>query len=188
MIPDSHPYWHVRNVLERNRNVISVPMSYYVYEPRRIEDFRDAWEVDIVDFLNVAHVTRLIQGTPSGRELAIHSNVQVDGSERLHLIMVDMSTGARAQLLKLRAFLSHDVFQKISWYASGRSFHGYGSELMSQADWYKFMGLLLLANQPHQNPTVDPRWIGHRLIAGYAALRWTKNTNRYITTPALVNV
>ncbi|MHB1292207.1 MAG: primase 1D-like protein [Sulfuricella sp.] len=36
------------------------------------------------------------------------------------------------------------------------------------------------------SPTVDPRWVGHRLISGYAALRWTKNTEQYLNTPTLI--
>ena len=117
-------------------------------------------------------------------ELALHSNVEVVGNESLHLVMVDMSTTARAHLEKLRAFLGDNFYQQIAWYSSGRSFHGYGTELLPQQDWYKFMGLLLLANQPHLGATVDPRWIGHRLLAGYAALRWTKNTSHYLGVPS----
>lgn len=45
------------------------------------------------------------------------------------------------------------------------------------------MGKLFLATQVGVPPTVDPRWVGHRLIAGYAALRWTKNTPHYVDTP-----
>lgn len=187
MIPASHPYWHVREVLERHANVVSVPLSYYTYEPRTIKDERQTWEVDFDTFLDARRMAQFIDETPTGRELAIHSNIRVNGNDRLHLVMVDMSTAARAQLHKLRVFLGDNSFQQIAWYSSGRSFHGYGTTLMPQSKWYEFMGLLLLANQPHQTPTVDPRWIGHRLLAGYASLRWTRNTSRYIVVPTRVD-
>jgi hypothetical protein len=107
-------------------------------------------------------------------------------NQTLHLVMVDMSTGARAHLEKLRAFIGDNYADKIAWYRSGRSFHGYGDTLLTGELWVRFMGLLLLANQPSLEPTVDPRWIGHRLLAGYAALRWTKNTEHYLSAPSSI--
>lgn len=101
----------------------------------------------------------------------------------MHIPMVDMSTGSVAQLAKLRPFLGEELFQRFKWYKSGRSFHGYGRTLVTSSEWSALMGTLLLANQKGLAPTVDPRWVGHRLIAGYAALRWTKNTPHYINLP-----
>lgn len=78
------------------------------------------------------------------------------------------------------------LISKMIWYESGRSFHGYGTTLISNEEWIQLMGRLLLVNQPQQHPIVDSRWIGHRLIAGYSALRWTKNTDDYIQVPKLL--
>jgi len=128
----------------------------------------------------------IMNQTPVDQELAIHSDVRVVTNERFHLVMVDMSTAAKAHLEKLRAFLGDNSFEKIVWFSSGRSFHGYGEDLLTEAEWTKFMGLLLLANKPRMEPTVDPRWIGHRLLAGYSALRWTKNTSYYLGSPAVI--
>jgi hypothetical protein len=125
--------------------------------------------------------------TPPGQEMAVHSDIRLTSQERVHLVMVDMSTSAKAHLEKLRVFLGDNFFQRISWYASGRSFHGYGESLLPEPEWFRFMGMLLLANQPKLESTVDPRWIGHRLLAGYAALRWTKNTDHYRSMPIIVD-
>lgn len=184
MISVLHPYWHVRAVLDRHGGVMAVPVSYYTYKPRTVEDKRTTWEIAISDFLNAEYMAHVMEKTPRGQELAIHSNIRINGGQDVHLVMIDMSTSARAHLEKLRAFLGDNFYQQISWYSSGRSFHGYGTELLSRENWYRFMGLLLLANQPHLGPTVDPRWIGHRLLAGYAALRWTKNTSQYLGVPS----
>ena len=124
-----------------------------------------------------------MESVPSGQELAIHSDMLLANGHRKHLVMVDMSTSAKAHLEKLRQFLGEEFFRQITWFDSGRSFHGYGDSLLTEGNWTRFMGLLLLANQPRLEPTVDPRWIGHRLMAGYAALRWTKNTEHYLGLP-----
>jgi hypothetical protein len=144
-------------------------------------------DVSLDEFLNEGFVGNLIQSTPSGSDLAFHSLVTTRDSDDLHIPMVDMSTGSVAQLEKLRPFLSATLFEKFKWYRSGRSFHGYANTLIAPKEWASLMGTLLLANQKGLHPTVDPRWIGHRLIAGYSALRWTKNTAHYIELPRAID-
>jgi hypothetical protein len=184
VIAKTHPYWHVRALVERCVDVVAVPVSYYTYRPQTVADTRTTWTIPSAEFVNAGCVESAMDATPAGQEMAIHSNLRTASGERVHMVMVDMSTAAKAHLAKLRAFLGDNFFQQISWYSSGRSFHGYGEALLSDAEWVQFMGSLLLANQPRLEPTVDPRWIGHRLLAGYAALRWTRNTSYYLSTPA----
>jgi hypothetical protein len=186
VIPKSHPYWHVRSIVQKRPDIATLSLSYYSYSPQSVADKRAIWQVAATQFLDTARVEQLIAETPEGQELAIHSDVALEGGERRHLVMVDMSTSARAHLEKLRSFLGDHFFQQIAWFTSGRSFHGYGEDLLSEQDWVRFMGLLLLANKPRLEPTVDPRWIGHRLLAGYSALRWTKNTAHYLIPPSSI--
>jgi hypothetical protein len=187
VIAETHPYWHLRSVLERLDGVAAVPFSYYSYAPQTVEDQRTCFVIPVEHFLNADHVYRVMEEAGAGQELAIHSDVRMRDGQSLHLVMVDMSTSARAHLEKLRSFLGHNFFQRISWFASGRSFHGYGETLLEHDEWVQFMGLLLLANQPRLEPTVDPRWIGHRLMAGYASLRWTCNTSHYLSLPRSID-
>lgn len=172
----------------RSAEVAAVPFSYYEYTPQTVEDRRSSFVMPVEQFLDRAEVYRAMEDVEKGCELAVHSDLLMRDGRKLHLIMVDMSTSARAHLEKLRIFLGDNVFQRIAWYASGRSFHGYGESLLERDEWVKFMGLLLLANQPRLEPTVDPRWIGHRLLAGYASLRWTCNTSSYLKLPQSIEV
>lgn len=48
---------------------------------------------------------------------------------------------------------------------SGRSYHFWGLELLSEEEWRRFMYKALLLDK------IDRRWIGHRLIDGQANLR-----------------
>ena len=184
MIPDSHPYWQVRRIVAARADIATLKMSYYSYRPQTVEDERIEWRVSAAKFLSTEEVELFIKDTPSGHELAIHSDVTLNDGHRMHILMVDMSTSAKAHLDKLRVYLGDHLYQQITWYSSGRSFHGYGDSLLTESDWVRFMGLLLLANMPRLEPTVDPRWVGHRLLAGYSALRWTRNTSHYILPPA----
>jgi hypothetical protein len=47
---------------------------------------------------------------------------------------------------------------------------------------------LLLLNQNDLPPMVDIRWVGHALRRGFAALRWSCNTNRYLSMPQLLEM
>jgi hypothetical protein len=56
---------------------------------------------------------------------------------------------------------------------SGRSFHFYGFRTMDQEEWRRFMAeALLLA------PLTDVRYIAHRLLDGFAALRFTTSPHK----------
>ncbi|MHB2138555.1 primase 1D-like protein [Pseudomonas monsensis] len=180
---DDHPYWHVRDVLLRGaEQAVRVEMSYYKYVPQAVVDDRVIFSMPIFDFLNARSVEDRIRKCPSDCEMAIHSKLLTSCGAFLHLPMIDMSTGSAAQLEKLKPILGKD-FSGFVWFKSGRSYHGYGSKMIEHDHWVGLMGKLLLANQVGVPHTVDPRWVGHRLIAGYAALRWTKNTNHYVDMP-----
>ncbi len=184
---EAHPYWHLHSVIAREPNVEQLTLSYYTYRPQSMVDERTAIEVSRVDFLDIDLISRLINDCPPKQNLAIHSIVQCNDGVPRHLPMVDMSTGSKAHLEKLRSFLDAETFYGFVWFESGRSFHGYGSRFVTNSQWITYMGQLLLSNQKDLRPTVDPRWIGHRLIAGYAALRWTRNTEHYLRLPQRIS-
>jgi hypothetical protein len=183
MLPLTHPYWHVRELLEDYDNATSIELSYYEYVPQTVTDVRVTMTVSRVNFLDPKYIETLIQECPLNHEVAIHSRVTNAFGDVGHIPMVDMSTGARAHLTKIRPFLREADFDEFVWFFSGRSFHGYGTGIVSKEEWVRLMGALLLSNQKDLKPTVDPRWIGHRLLAGYSALRWTRNTDSYIGIP-----
>jgi hypothetical protein len=169
-----------------NPSVAGLEFSHYLYTPQSIADHRYTFELSREQFVAPAIVERVIASTPPEYELAMHSKVRLWNGGTLHIPMVDMSTSAKAHLPKLQNFIENVGFGAFVWYSSGRSFHGYGNRLLNQEEWVGLMGTLLLSNQKGMMPTVDPRWIGHRLLAGYSALRWSKNTFYYLNTPALL--
>ncbi|WP_417778393.1 hypothetical protein [Stutzerimonas xanthomarina] len=184
MVEASHPYWHVRSMAERYSKVIdSFNFSYYTYIPQSLNDSREIFSLTLTQLLDVRVVASMLSTVPSGCELAVHSLIVLRDGGSAHIPMADMSSLSLAKLTKYRIYLDSAHGQKFSWYKSGRSFHGYGDALIDTAGWSAYMGKLLLANEPGMPPVVDPRWVGHRLIAGYAALRWTKNTEQYKEVP-----
>lgn len=124
----------------------------------------------------------------ASEELAWHS--YVDGLDRpVHIPMLDFVGRHDAAVLRGvgpsvggqatadRGFFCFDT---------GRSYHGYGTELIPRDAWYRFLGNLLLLNQHDGAPLIDARWVGHALVRGFTALRWSHNTTRYLSLPRLV--
>lgn len=183
----NHPYWGVRTLVENDHDVMMLNFSHYTYKPQSLTDERKIYSISRQDFLNEPLVLGAINSTPEDQEFALHSTILHRTLGQMHIPMIDMSTGSGAQLEKVRPVLGESVFFDFDWYKSGRSYHGYGRSLLTHNDWIKQMGKLLLVNQIGVPPTVDPRWVGHRLIAGYASLRWTKNTPQYLDYPRRVS-
>ena len=79
--------------------------------------------------------------------------------------------------IKLQKF--RDILSNFQVYTSGNSFHGYGNILLSEHLWKEFTIGMLLLNYTRENlPTniiVDTRWVAHRILSGFASLRWSNN-------------
>ncbi|MBU9577243.1 hypothetical protein KTE26_02190 [Ralstonia mannitolilytica] len=183
---DNHPLLIVDQIRKIYGEGCICTFSEYEYRPQSIVDNRRVFEVPISD-VDRPWLRLNLTGLSSGAELALHSNIRWNGEVR-HIPMIDFATRSRAQLPKLNEFLEGRIADSMLWFDSGRSFHGYGTTLITEAEWRELMGRLLLANMPNLPPLVDPRWVGHRLIAGYSALRWSCNTKQYIQLPELVHV
>jgi hypothetical protein len=123
-------------------------------------------------------------------EMAWHSWVECRGVG-LHIPMIDfIGRPARAVLCHLSGMLSVEMSLKGSLvlFDTGRSFHAYFPDLIPEGSWAKYLGQLLLLNEHDRSPIIDTRWIGHALMRGFAALRWSHNTDRYEAMPSLSSI
>lgn len=50
----------------------------------------------------------------------------------------------------------------------------------------RLLCLLLLQNPKNDRQIVDSRWVAHRLLGGYSALRWTAHQQQYLFEPRLI--
>ncbi len=171
--------------MNRYGSDLSFEFSHYTYTPRTIADERSIFLVRGEELLSEVQIGGLLRSAPKGQELALHSRVHFSDGTVQHIPMVDLSAPATGVLTRVLAVLPDEIANSMLWFESGRSHHGYGQLLVNHDDWIRIMGRLLLVNQPQMPTIVDPRWIGHRLLAGYSALRWTKNTAHYIQQPKL---
>lgn len=123
-------------------------------------------------------------------EMALHSWVECRGVG-FHIPMIDfVGQPARSVLCHLGPMLSVEmsISGNLMLFDTGRSFHGYFPDLIPERAWPKYLGQLLLLNEDGRSPLIDSRWVGHALMRGFAALRWSHNTDRYDAMPSLISV
>jgi hypothetical protein len=122
-------------------------------------------------------------------ELAWHSWVECKGIG-FHIPTIDFLDRPDQSALRDLSMIVSEIGLNgdFMFYETGRSFHGYFPGLIPQHVWPSYLGRLLLVDQLDRPPVIDTRWVGHALVRGFAALRWSHNTNRYLAIPHLVTI
>lgn len=189
MLEKDHPFFYIQSLAKEQGFVFH--FSRYKYTPDSILDERVMFELG-TSFFNTSSINNLIEDLEKDEELALHSNFYIPrkNSERIdkyHIPMIDFSTSEWSYDLtnRLKHCLPEDIFKELLIFKSGRSFHGYALTKKSHPEWLDLMGRLLLINPPGQI-YVDTRWVGHRIMAGYASLRWSAKTEQYKDLPRFV--
>lgn len=181
--PSMHPIGLIQQWLRSVDGDWLATLSRYQYLPQEIEDRREIVTVKL-GHLTPNWLDDQLASLQEGYELAFHSVLRL-GKRELHIPMVDFSaTSIEPQ--PVVDWANRYLGITLQLFDSGRSFHGYGNELIPRSKWIKLMGLLLLSNIPNKPPFVDARWVGHRLLAGYSALRWSHHSSSYLRMPTRI--
>lgn len=178
-----HPYMVAKEIIRRYGTELAFEFSRYRYTPLSIKDEREAFWVPATD-LTSSTVERLIEELAADQDLSFHSRVVGRGRGLNHIPMIDFHgafTPEKAAVID--QVMPVELSSELLIFQTGKSYHGYVPLLISEAEWQVFCGSLLLMNIPNHDAVTDVRWIGHRLRAGYAALRWSCNSNGYSILP-----
>jgi hypothetical protein len=99
-----------------------------------------------------------------------------------HLAVMNLHTDAIEDLDLLIKVL-RETTGRIPGYllASGRYYHYYGSQLLTERQWLKFLAQFLMPCV-----LVSPRYIGHSLFSGFCSVRLTRANPHKPVTPTLV--
>lgn len=181
----SHPISFVDHLREKFGANLVLGFSCYKYLPRSRVDDRKRFKIPIDQVTHNWLRHQLLTLQPS-QELALESQVTFNGVAR-HIPMLDFRGMTKGQLSAISEALPKQYQGDIDVFFSGRSYHAYYVQLLTRSQWIKFMGSALLCNTPSDPSVVDQRWVGHRLMGGYAALRWSCNTSHYKNYPQKID-
>jgi len=117
--------------------------------------------------LTAARIQDLIAELPPGYGFAACSRVWLASNQAAHIPMLDFRCPCSEENAKaIERMLASMGCAEGVLVQSGRSYHFYGTSLLSQAQWVEFLGRALLFA-----PIVDSRFIGHRLVDGQCRLK-----------------
>lgn len=133
-------------------------------------------EISIVRHdITTDHLNHIISCLGEKRALSVTSRIVGLGGPGGHLPMMDFQCDiAPENLEKIKEFLEKTV-HVWPWGAilqSGRSYHFYGSQILTRGPWITFMAQSILFSG-----YTDTRWIAHQLIYGYSNLRISPDIN-----------
>jgi hypothetical protein len=169
-----HPIDFMESLLAEEGRIGEVQFSIYRYHPQSVIDDCTTHRVPVARLR--ATYDQLADGLDEQQDIAFDSLVGLrtkTGGKR-HFALLDFQTTDAERVNRVAESLVLERRPpRAALVHSGRSFHLYMGELLSHADWVRFMGRILLLNTRDAPPTVDARWVGHRLMAGYSALRWS---------------
>jgi len=187
--------WHPRLLVEqiaacRAAELIFTYSRYEVAQPglQATAPRSDVLRVPASDVTKEWLVDRFAELGPT-EELAWHSCVEFKGIN-FHIPMIDFvsrPTPSALHMLGSMLAAEMDLSGHFLFFDTGRSFHGYCPDLIAEHVWSTYLGRLLILNKPGHPPMIDTRWVGHALVRGFAALRWSHNTDRYEAMPRLVS-
>jgi len=187
LILQGHPCLLVDEIAARRGADLVFAYSYYEVAPPGLQAVARRSAVLRVPAREVTSdwmADRLAELGPN-EEMAWHSLVESRGVP-WHIPMIDFIGRPPDSLFcELDRILTGEMGLSghLVVFETGRSFHGYFPDLVPERAWPKYLGRLLLLND-HDGPAViDARWIGHALVRGFTALRWSHNTNRYRAMP-----
>ena len=109
----------------------------------------------------------IAQSLGENRLLGTCSKVCLAGGKSAHIPMMDFMCEISTKNLDLLIRLIEDLHQGRGYLLdSGRSYHYYGSRLLTEDEWRAFLGKCLL-----MTGFSDNRYIGHQLVDGHCVLR-----------------
>jgi len=183
-----HPIWFVGEVLSNHPEIEFCELSVYRYIPQAQDCERNIIVVPVPELFD--RYEELKSGLAFDQEIAFHSRVYKGigrGKRTFHIPMIDFKGEINSYFMqKIRKALYGIKCSRATLYFSGRSSHLYGDCLLSTKEWQRFCYGLLVVNPIRGPGGVDTRWIAHRVIDGYASLRWTCNSMQYLAEPQLV--
>jgi hypothetical protein len=108
----------------------------------------------------------------TGKLLGAVSKVGLTGRRSAHIPMMDFVCVPSPRSLDLLVRLLKDLRQGRGYLLeSGRSYHYYGFQLLTEEEWRVFLGKCLL-----MSGFTDDRYIGHQLADGHCVLRLSSGT------------
>ena len=169
---NTHPIDFVESLLAENNRIFELQLSRYRYHPQSLVEESTPYAVSVACLRDrYEHLERDLK---DDEDIAFDSLVRVQnkGISKRHLALLDFQTSDVLRVKRASEMLVSEYrAPRAAIVNSGRSYHLYMGLVLTHSAWVRFMGRTLLLNARGEPPTVDTRWIGHRLMGGHGDYR-----------------
>lgn len=182
----------IKVILKDNPLILELNFWAYCYVPlSHDERGRNPFWLTREQILRDGILGQIEGNMEESEQLAISSKVRLVSEETAHLPMMDFEIGKdEAGLTKVKTRLKQVGIANGYILESGKSYHFYGRDVLSQEQWLDFMGKCLLTSIVHTRENIeqvaDPRYIGHSLRRGCNTLRVTSRGEK-VFVPKVVS-
>lgn len=191
-----------QRVIDNNTSICAVNLRPYIYVPNQTSNEEErAYEVSRAQFLGYdkKDLDNWLSKLCEGYNIALDSSVVLGDGNRGHLIMADLAPQKSDENLdKIRNRFGEIIKPKYGggyFLETKRSYQFIGDKVVSQDEWYKLLGNLLISSivtvtpddMPNKHEIIaDYRYIGHSLKRGTTGLRLTTSGQKTFT-PSVVD-
>ena len=172
------------HIVRINPQITKVNLWRYVYKPVQFQEpgQNPIW-LTRDELFQGQRLKGLIDGLPEDAQIGVFSKVLLESGEFAHIPMMDFNQDKTEQGLRLVVERLKKARVSRGWVLeTGKSYHYYGSQLLTELGWVDFMGTCLLTSVVHSRENIeqvaDPRYIGHSLRRGGCVLRITTQASK----------
>lgn len=176
-----------REIVRLNPEISGLQLRAYCYIPNQPSGYSEPiFRLSREEFLKGTRVKELVQRLGLEWNLALDSPVVLQSGETGHFAMVDIAP--RKSFESLAKVISRFREIIVPQFGGGflletkKSYHFLGTRILSQDEWYKFLGFCLITSivtvtpddVPNRHEIIsDYRYVGYSLIRGSTGLRIT---------------
>ncbi|MFT3743068.1 MAG: hypothetical protein QM785_02125 [Pyrinomonadaceae bacterium] len=182
-----HPVTQLSSWVAQQTQEFSLEFSKYVYRSYGETLSREVFTVP-ARTVNAEWLSDQVNKLTYEQELAFHSRVRLSNDKVCHVPLIDFIYVKSPEEVHHKLVpVNKEIYHNPTFYGTGNSLHGYYFCLLGEERWRNFLGQILLCNYPPHagDEVVDSRWVGHSLIHGFSALRWSRKTDKYKAVPSL---
>ena len=174
----------VTHIINENSEIEGVSYWTYHYVPLQIDEkeMNKLHWTPKEEFLDSTFIDNFYKTYPPQIQLAISSLVETkDGLKHIPMMDFDILKGEEGLEILLRRLYKSQISE--GWILeTGRSYHYYGQNLLTEDEWLDFLARCLLTSEVRSRDNIvqvaDTRYIGHALRRRDCSLRLTTRDDK----------
>lgn len=173
----------VCRIVERNKHIREITFAAYFYIPKSLSD-KGILRLYTLRFPTAERIRTFVgqlgKRLQHGWMLGVTSRITLKNGAIRHIPQIDFACSCSSRNLRRSRECVRRFARRKDGYilASGRSYHYYGTSLLTEREWEVFIGSCILCNAAEGGAVVDTRWFAYSMRRGFSNLRVTASKSK----------